>query len=901
MKKKGMVLIVTIAVFACLLFCTPVSAQGNPGAGCPSETKFYDTINGSIYFEQDGFLQFRSMTRTFNDVPSGIKLARIYTGLWHGSPGKGGTFNITIVNATDGSYTTPTYQACDPCPDAPCAGNQSERCDALNSTINWEHNKNVDRANIHDYITGCAVHFISFNATPYITPESNTITVKSARCPDCDAIDGRIYLIALLVVYEDASIPEMTYWINEGVPFMEKGSDCDGPDDHLNISFYFNGTHISNPAKVKYWTLGFPHVANATTEPAYMKLNGNNISKYDYKEGYGGYEVFYRWDNIPHGYLNPSSNLFCYYEPYAPYAGPYGMFERVNVAVLILEREKPDLLVTAINAYHYNTCSSPWFNLSNEMDVTVKNNGTADAGAFNVSLYADGDLIGKKMMSGLGVGEMKTVQFEWTPIGDDCFEDCTFTGTSRDYELKAIADCDSDVIESDETNNERIEEERVCYNGYMADEPLENVAHGKLHGGLFFTTGDGTYGGLYNVGDSIDTAYEITIPEDATVKLARLNVYYTWQYATSCPAMEVSITYNGNTYVLPVEKKYNDIKCGEPWNFPWGSYVFNLTDHIQSSGTYTYTVTVQRTGGPSFCIAAPGIEVLYKDENKPLIEYWVNEGADVLTGGRRCDGGYLSLEECINNATFPASSETRTVTNATLGVVAPWGGCAWVPGTTNYLYFNGIELGRGLYHGYDETYSETIDGMTMHIGSTNAQVGVNVTDVTGYYLKASDNVVGQGDDGDCMMPANAFLVVTYGEGFFDTGSPANPYPSIFGTHNGTITVDQNITVNKMYTYPCSGTGGHTEFVKIWNETTGDCAEAHWDDYTGDYHNISFNKTLILKKGVIYNYTIRAGSYPQIIHAREFNATGGKITCSEFTDANGKRYTDWIPAIRLSPS
>ena len=55
----------------------------------------------------------------------------------------------------------------------------------------------------------------------------------------------------------------------------------------------------------------------------------------------------------------------------------------------------------------------------------------------------------------------------------------------------------------------------------------------------------------------------------------------------------------------------------------------------------------------------------------------------------------------------------------------------------------------------------------------------------------------------------------------------------------------------------------------------------------------------LLKGHKYNYTIVTGSYPQIIHAKEHEAKeGGNITCSEFIDANGNRYNDWIPAIRL---
>ncbi|MCW3135632.1 MAG: glycosyl hydrolase family 17 protein, partial [Canidatus Methanoxibalbensis ujae] len=131
---------------------------------------------------------------------------------------------------------------------------------------------------------------------------------------------------------------------------------------------------------------------------------------------------------------------------------------------------------------------------------------------------------------------------------------------------------------------------------------------------------------------------------------------------------------------------------------------------------------------------------------------------------------------------------------------------------------------------------------------------------------------------------------------FDTGSPANPYPSISGTHNGTITPDKTINVSKLYTYPCEGTGGHAEYVRIWNSTFG--MEAYWNGYQNDRHNITFPRSFILFADETYNFTIKTGSYPQIIHTNEFNATGGKITCTEFVDANGNIYNNWIPAIKL---
>ena len=129
---------------------------------------------------------------------------------------------------------------------------------------------------------------------------------------------------------------------------------------------------------------------------------------------------------------------------------------------------------------------------------------------------------------------------------------------------------------------------------------------------------------------------------------------------------------------------------------------------------------------------------------------------------------------------------------------------------------------------------------------------------------------------------------------FDTGP--GTYPSIFGTHEGTIEVYDDIAVEKLYTYPCEGTGGHTEYVRIWGN--GIDESASWSGYTGDWYNISFSEPFVLYVGEPYSYIIETGSYPQIIHEHEFYATGGTITCDTFMDANGREYNNWIPAIKL---
>jgi hypothetical protein len=146
-----------------------------------------------------------------------------------------------------------------------------------------------------------------------------------------------------------------------------------------------------------------------------------------------------------------------------------------------------------------------------------------------------------------------------------------------------------------------------------------------------------------------------------------------------------------------------------------------------------------------------------------------------------------------------------------------------------------------------------------------------------------------------MMPFDNYYPIQTGK-IFDTGPSENPYPSIFGMHHGTIKPNQTITAQKLYTYPCAGTGGHTEYARIWNSTLD--VNATWEGYKEDWHNITFDKYFTLVANKTYNYEIRTGSYPQIHHADALLTENGWINCTEFVDANRRVYNAWIPAIRL---
>ena len=161
---------------------------------------------------------------------------------------------------------------------------------------------------------------------------------------------------------------------------------------------------------------------------------------------------------------------------------------------------------------------------------------------------------------------------------------------------------------------------------------------------------------------------------------------------------------------------------------------------------------------------------------------------------------------------------------------------------------------------------------------------------TQYKIGASDNY---GTTGNSSIYSVAVKKV------FNTGP--GTYPSLSGTHKGEIRPAENINVSKLYTYPCAGTGGHSESIEL-EENGSLIAYGTWNGYA-DYHYIALQNAsgapyVMLLLGHKYNYTIVTGSYPQIIHAHSKDVIGGTITCTSFVDANGKVYDDWIPAIRL---
>jgi hypothetical protein len=66
---------------------------------------------------------------------------------------------------------------------------------------------------------------------------------------------------------------------------------------------------------------------------------------------------------------------------------------------------------------------------------------------------------------------------------------------------------------------------------------------------------------------------------------------------------------------------------------------------------------------------------------------------------------------------------------------------------------------------------------------------------------------------------------------YDTGP--GTYPSIHSEHHGNFTHRIQMNISKICTYPCPGTGGHTEKITFFYQNGTEIGNSSWNGYKGD--------------------------------------------------------------------
>lgn len=321
---------------------------------------------------------------------------------------------------------------------------------------------------------------------------------------------------------------------------------------------------------------------------------------------------------------------------------------------------------------------------------------------------------------------------------------------------------------------------------YTADKPLSEYKSGAVNGSMNYTIGDSYYSGKLwndndgdpatNDGDSYMVNLTPTLPAGALNYSARLYVYWTWSYVndTNSASNEgvnaiMNVTFNGT--LLTLDNSYTDRKGSGTYNYPSGTYAYNVTAYVDATQTSnTYVVNVTNTypyngdnpdnngdDRQTFAVQGVGLLTLYNQSLGDVKYYWIVEGNDLTYVKYDNKTTYSWINDITpDDATALAKFtgvNTTGVTSANLTTVVPSGGTPYNRLYVNY-FFNysawGIKYWDGLWNATpyaDLSWNKTdvkdnLKDGTNYVGFQN-----------GLYTMLPDNSEGQ------MQAANAFLLV----------------------------------------------------------------------------------------------------------------------------------------------
>jgi len=328
----------------------------------------HGTVEGDVYVDGGHGIGQSPYTQSFN-IPEGkVTLARLYVGVWGGTEEKTGSIAVTF---------------------------NGEELDTRE--LEGKTDTNPDT-----YCSGHGVYWIYYNVAKNITSTSGSL---DAVVTTSGEIDGRVYGVVLVAVYEDPDAEDVEYWINEGnVNLHGPGWSGDLGSTNEEAEAVFPGTvdvdtFAAARLAVVYLT-GTPGLNDHLYFNDEKLCDGDNCDDIANSKKYFDFKTF---DVID--YIEKDNNKAKFELGDEDYVHPV-------LTVLSLHTEEEgdsDLVVSNVAVPILYT------GISNTISATIENIGEDAAYGFQAALYADNEIVSIASISSLVAGKNKTIDFSWKP------------------------------------------------------------------------------------------------------------------------------------------------------------------------------------------------------------------------------------------------------------------------------------------------------------------------------------------------------------------------------------------------------------------------------------------------------------------------------------------------------
>ena len=298
---------------------------------------------------------------------------------------------------------------------------------------------------------------------------------------------------------------------------------------------------------------------------------------------------------------------------------------------------------------------------------------------------------------------------------------------------------------------------------YAGDKPLTTVYHDVHPGGVEFTLGNSKYSGEMKSNDTYTVEFEVAVPANASIKFARAYTYWVWSkkgLEGIFPQINASVMHHEVVSSVSHDSRYADTKgFVARYDFFSGADAYDLSDLIHENGTYSISLRNSADDGRTFCLQGIGLLIIYEYQDSPVIEYWVNEGCDMIYAEHG-----ITPKMATTTTYFKGEVDAEKVSRAYMITASPSGGLTQgTKQTRNTIFFNEKaevtpilgDIIRILF-GSGKVWKD------MYMTGESVQIALDERDVTNY-LKTRDNFVSIQDSGDYMLVTNAIMVLEFEE------------------------------------------------------------------------------------------------------------------------------------------
>ena len=349
------------------------------------------SVKGGVYIDGGHGVGLSPYTQSFN-VPKGeITWARLYVGVWGGKKENTGSVAVTF---------------------------NDKELETLELEGEADTNSNV-------YCSSHGVYWIYYGVTDNTTsgPIDAVVTTSGE-------IDGRVYGVVLVVVYEESDGEEVEYWINDGnVNLHGEGWSGEYATNDEAVAEFDGTVDVDKFAAAR---LTVVYLTGTPGLNDYLYFNDEKLCDGDNCDDIANSKQSFdikTFDVID--YIEKEANKATFELGDEDYLHPV-------LAVLTLHTEEEgdsDLTVSNVAVPILYTGST------NTISATIENIGDDPAYGFQAALYVDSKVVSTASISSLAVDRNKTVDFTWKP---DC---------EGEHMLWVYADHNDKKAELCETNN----------------------------------------------------------------------------------------------------------------------------------------------------------------------------------------------------------------------------------------------------------------------------------------------------------------------------------------------------------------------------------------------------------------------------------------------------------------